>query len=229
MGTPAEFTLPEGLECATPKSLMLHSAYGAKRMRDLADVIIEKGWKTSTYRQVLDHLQQGQCPPEDTLIVSLDDLGTSWLRPDFIDMVDVFIEKGLRLVVGVVVHGPQDPEIWNRLKEWDRLGIEVASHTLDHYILTVLSDEALTEQVSVSYEIICENLGKCPITLILTFGEGGADERIRSAAEEYFFLVGIQGGREFSGSPPYYLGRIPPDNNAQSITINLLENSFGLP
>jgi peptidoglycan/xylan/chitin deacetylase (PgdA/CDA1 family) len=218
--------LPDGLECSTPKSLMLHSAFGSRRMEELAQRIIERGWHTTTYRSMLDDLQQGICPSEDTLIVSLDDLGTSWLRLDFIDMVEVFIKHELVLVLGVVSDGPQDPEIWDLLKTWEEQGMEIASHTMSHYILPLLSDEELTKQVSGSYDIICENLGVCPVTLVLTFGEGGDDPRVIEAAHEYIFMIGIEGGHSFGESLPFYLGRIPPNNDDQSLTLNLLENTF---
>ena len=169
---------------------------------------------------------QGRCPPQDTIVVSLDDVGTSWLRLDFIGMVDVFIEHELVLVIGAVVDGPQNPEIWDLLKTWQSHGIEIASHTLSHYHLPSLTDAALEEQVSGSYQIICENLGRCPITLILTFGDGGDDPRVIEAAHEYIFLVGMQEGRSFGTEVPFYLGRIPPNNDDQNITVNLLENSF---
>jgi hypothetical protein len=218
--------LPDGIDCATPKSLMLHSAFGSRRMEELAQKIIEQGWHTTTYRNMLEDLQQGICPSPDTLIISLDDLGTNWLRLDFIDMVEVFIEYKLVLVLGAVVDGPQDPEIWDLLKTWEKQGLEIASHTKSHYILPLLSDEELAEQVSGSYQIICDNLGVCPVTLILTFGEGGDDPRVIDAAQEYIFIVGIQGGFSFGESPPFYLGRIPPNNEDQNLTLNLLENTF---
>ncbi len=218
--------LSNDLQCATPKSLMLHSAFGARRMEALAQKIIERGWHTTTYRSMLEDLQQGICPSEDSLIVTLDDLGTSWLRLDFIDMVEVFIKHELVLVLGVVVDGPQDPEVWELLKTWREQGMEVASHTKSHYILPLLSDEELNEQVSGSYQIICENLGVCPVTLILTFGEGRDDPRVIKAAHDYIFMVGIQDGLSFGKSPPFYLGRIPPNNEDQSLTLNLLENTF---
>ena len=213
-------------ECLTPKSLMLHSAFGKTRMEALAQEILSQGLETITYRKVLEGLRRGMCPPENGLIVSLDDLGTNWLRLAFIDMVKAFTDKGLVLVVGTVTRGPQTPEIWELFKTWDALDVEVASHTMDHYILTLISDSALEEQVSDSYGIICEQLGKCPVSIILPFGEGGDDPRVVAAASEYSFLVGMQGGRSISGEGPFFVGRIPPDNDDQALTLRLLQNFF---
>jgi peptidoglycan/xylan/chitin deacetylase (PgdA/CDA1 family) len=208
-------------------SLMLHSAYGEKRMRDLAQVIIDNGLQTITYRMMMDGINNGVCPPENAIIVSLDDMGTSWLRPVFKDMIKEFTDKGLVLVAGVVTHSEQDPGIWAYLHQIENLGIEVASHSINHLTFTSISDQALEKEITGSYEMICEHLGTCPITLILPGGHGGDDPRVYDIADgHYAFLVGIQGGRAFSAAPPYYLGRIPPNNDDQVITLTLLENSF---
>ncbi|NIS82724.1 MAG: hypothetical protein GTO14_21560, partial [Anaerolineales bacterium] len=121
--------------CPTPLSLMLHSSYGAQRMHELARQIIRSDLTTSTYRQILEDLKKGDCPDPNTIVVSLDDLGSSWLRPDFKSMIKAFTDRDLVLVVGVIVRGPQDPVIWAYLRGLEAQGIEVASHTIDHYNL----------------------------------------------------------------------------------------------
>ena len=206
---------------------MLHSAYGEIRMRELAQVIIDNGLQTITYRSVMEGINNGVCPPDNAIIVSLDDMGTSWLRPVFKDMIKEFTDRGLVLVAGVVTHSEQDPEIWEYLRQIQALGIEVASHSINHLTLTAISEPAVEEEMIGSYDMICDYLGTCPITFILPGGNGEDDPRIYETASGYYaFIVGIQGGRSFSSVPPYYLGRIPPNNDDQTITLTLLENSF---
>ena len=214
------------IACATPMSLMLHSAFGEERMEALAQAILEHGWQTMTYRDLLPLSQAGECPPERAVIVSIDDLGTDWLRPDFKRMIQAFNEYGLVVVVGVVVHGPQDESIWAYLSQLEALGNEVASHSVDHLNLPLLDAEGLAGQVDGSYDTICLNLGKCPVTLILPFGNIDPEGRILAAANAYSFVVGIPGGHRFAGMPPYYLGRIPPVNESQDQTLASLEASF---
>lgn len=213
-------------DCPTPKSLMLHTAYGARRMEELAQEILAHGLRTRTYQDVIDSLLLGECPGKDTIIISIDDLGTNWLRKDFRDMIQVFLDHNLVLVVGTVVQGPQNSVIWDYLRDLEATRIEVASHTVSHYQLSALTDEAIQEEIAGSYKVICENLAKCPVSIILPFGDGGEDRRVTAAAKEYTFIVGIAGGHSFLGSPPYYVGRIPPDNGDQRLTMRLLENSF---
>ena len=224
--SPAMSSMLEIEHCSTPMTLMLHSSFGSSRMQELADQIQRADLVTMTYRDILEYLLQGQCPPNNAIIVSIDDLGSHWLRNDFKEMIHVFTDRNLVLVVGLIVHGPQNPEIWDYLRELDEMGVEIASHSIDHYNLPQLSYEAIQRQVVGSYEIICEYLGKCPLTLILPFGNIDSDGTILEIAADYTFVVGIQGGRTFNGKPPWYLGRTPPHETNQGITLEMLQNNF---
>jgi len=226
---PAAWRLPLSLDktCATPQSLMLHSVYGAENMAALADAIHEAGLETTTYRAVLEGLRRGQCPPENSVVVSIDDLSTQWIRPGFREMIQVFSDRGMVVVLGVVIQDPQKPAIWEYLRGLERQGHEVASHTMNHLDLPELDEKSLHIELAGSYQVLCENLGRCPVTLVLPFGDLDEDDLIINASADYTFVVGIQGGRSFEGAPPYYLGRIPPDTQDQHITVRLLHNSFG--
>jgi len=224
--SPAMSSMLEIEHCSTPMTLMLHSSFGASRMQELADQIQRSDLVTMTYRGVLEYLLQGQCPPKNAIIVSIDDLGSHWLRNDFKEMIHVFTDRNLALVVGLIVHGPQNPEIWDYLRELDEIGVEIASHSIDHYNLPQLSYEAIQRQVVGSYETICEHLGKCPITFVLPFGNVDSDGTILEIAADYTFVVGIQDGRTFSGKPPWYLGRSPPHETNQGKTLYMLQKYF---
>lgn len=212
--------------CRTPMSLMLHSSFGPDRMRQLAREILARGLETTTYRAVTEVLRGGECPSSNSLIVSLDDFGTDWLRPHFQSMIRVFTDRGLRLVVAVVVHGPQDPDAWAYLRQLEAQGNEVASHTIDHYNLARLEPDDVKRQIEGAHQIICPNLERCPETLILPFGNNDGDGYVQDAAEGYSFIVGIPGGREFGGEAPYYVGRIAPDNSDQRRTLHELAATF---
>lgn len=212
--------------CQTPMSLMLHSSFGTERMQLLAREIIERGLRTTTYREVSEGLRRGECPGWNSIIVSLDDFGTDWLRPHFQSMIHAFTDRDLRLVVAVVVHGPQDDDAWAYLREFEALGNEVANHTIDHYNLARLEENDVERQVKGAHQIICHNLGRCPETLILPFGINDGSGNVRSAAGGYSYIVGIPGGRSFGGKAPYYLGRIGPDNFNQRSTLVELAATF---
>ncbi|GMR11202.1 MAG: hypothetical protein BMS9Abin28_2029 [Anaerolineae bacterium] len=225
---PVEFPFLLESECPTPMSLMLHSGYGPVRMWKLAREIVARGLQTTTYREVAARLESGRCPAEGSLIVSLDDFGTDWLRPYFVTPSEIFADRGLVLVIAAVVGGPQDPDAWAYLRRLEGLGFEVASHGLDHYSLSQIEPERIEEQVAGSYEVICRNLGRCPVTLVLPFGNIDEFGLTYAAARDFTFVVGIPGGRRFGGEPPFYVGRIGPDSTEERATLRALAASFGL-
>ena len=207
--------------CPTPKSLMLHSAFGSKRMVELADAIIVNGLQTMTYKDIVEGLMKGECPDQNTIVVSIDDLGTGWLIPDFREMISAFTERDLVLVLGVITNGPQAPLIWEYYQELDAKGIEIASHSVNHSNLAEIDEMALEEEIMESYRTICENLGTCPVSFILPYG--AYDDRVIVTSEDYTFVVGIAGGLFFGDLIPYYVGRSGPYVYDQQITIERLE------
>ena len=213
-------------KCQTPMSLMLHSSFGTERMRLLAKEILAQSLRTTTYRKITEGLRHGKCPTSNSVIVSLDDFGTDWLRPHFQSMIRAFTDRGLSLVVAINVHGPQDPDAWVYLRHLEELGNEIANHTIDHYNLARLKNDEVRWQVKGAHQIICVNLGNCPETLILPFGINDGNGAVRSAAAGYSYIVGIPGGRSFEGKAPYYLGRIGPDNFDQQSTLRELAATF---
>jgi peptidoglycan/xylan/chitin deacetylase (PgdA/CDA1 family) len=205
---------------------MLHAVFGAENMRALAEAIEAAGLKTTTYRAILEGIRRGQCPPENAVIVSIDDLSAQWIRPGIREMIQVFSDRGMVLVLGVVTQDPPKPAVWDYLRELEHQGHEVASHTMNHLDLPSLDERSLHIELSGSYEVLCDNLERCPVTLILPFGDMDPGDIVMGASTDYTFVAGILGGRSFAGGPPYYLGRIPPDTQDQSLTLRLLRNSY---
>ena len=203
---------------------MLHIAFGAQRMEELAQEIIARNLKTITYHDIIAGLLHGECPAKDTIVVSLDDLGSVWLQPEFPKMVRVFLDHDLKMTVGVVVKGPQASFVWDYFKEIDAQGIEIASHSVNHYNLNDLNNEVQLTEIRDSFAVICEHLGKCPVSFILPYG--AYDQRVLVTSDEYTFIVGIGGGVIFDGETPFYVGRLGPDVYDQASTIQRLEWTF---
>ena len=198
--------------CPTPTSIMLHSADAVYGMKWLVRTIEKNGLQTLTYRQVSSLWKQGLCPPANTILVSLDDLGTGWLRKEFRDMIRVFTDKGFVLTLGVVTgteESPQSETIWDYLKDLDAQGVEIASHSARHSLLEKLNEEDLRFESEESYRILCQRLGRCPVTFILPFGRGSESKRVMSVLkEEYTNIVSIQAPKIF-GTQPLLFKRIP--------------------
>ena len=198
--------------CPTPTSIMLHSADAVYGMKWLVRTIEKNGLQTLTYRQVSSLWKQGLCPPANTILVSLDDLGTSWLRKEFRDMIRVFTDKGFVLTLGVVTgteESPQSETIWDYLKDLDAQGVEIASHSARHSLLEKLNEEDLRFESEESYRMLCQRLGRCPVTFILPFGRGSESKQVMSVLkEEYTNIVSIQAPKVF-GTQPLLFKRIP--------------------
>ncbi|MBS1266528.1 MAG: hypothetical protein MAG795_00495 [Candidatus Woesearchaeota archaeon] len=149
--------------------------------------------------------------------------------PELKRMVQVFLDHNLVLTLGVVTQKPGKQEIWDYYKYLQNQGIEISSHTVNHYNLPVLRQAELEYEIEESYNLICQNTIKCPYTIILPFGNGRHDSRVVQAAGNigYFGIVSIAGENYFGGNTPHTFRRIPPDFSSQARTLNLLKNSFG--
>ncbi len=215
------------LVCSTPPSLMLHANFGLIQMRELADAIQANGLQTFTYRQVADLYDQGLCPPENAILVSLDDLGTRWLRLDFKQMIEIFTDRGLTLTVGVVTGvGSQPEENWAYLKEIDALGIEIASHSARHLNPNKVSQDYIRDDVSLSYNTIAEYLGKPPSTYILPGGNGFDNVfLLQQLQTKYRSVVSIHAPNTYSGELLLFR-RIPPLEGSQFNLPWYLKNNF---
>ena len=217
--------------CPTPKSLMLHSAYGPERMEQLAKEIEKAGLKTITYSQLYDLWDKGKCAPSNTILVSVDDLSGVWLRHTFVEMIDVFIKHNMVLTLGVVTNSydaVQNEHLWEYFKDLDKRGFEIASHSSMHYHLGQVEEKYVESDVNDSYYIICKNLGKCPKTLILPYGDGwDSNIVLKHAKEKYRAIVSIAAGNTYGGDL-FVMRRIPPYNDDQSVTIQLLNDTFYL-
>ena len=198
--------------CPTPTSIMLHSADGVYGMRWLVRTIESKALHTMTYRQVSYLWQKGLCPPENTILVSLDDLGSNWLRQEFKDMIAVFTAKGFVLTLGVVTGTQDDPQnldIWNYYRELETQGVELASHSAMHSLLEKINEEDLRLESEESYYILCEQLGHCPVTFILPFGLGAQNKSVMNVLKErYTNIVSIRAPKVY-GNLPLLFKRIP--------------------
>jgi peptidoglycan/xylan/chitin deacetylase (PgdA/CDA1 family) len=209
--------------CQTPRSLMLHTHFGLQNMRALAEAIDEHDLQTITYRETWELMRAGECPPENAIIVSLDDLSTARVNPTLQKMIETFTDRDLQLVVGVVLRTPYAPDVWEYLQELENSGVEIASHTIDHLNLPTCSDTELFHQISDSYELICSHLGRCPVSLIVPFGSMDTTGRIMHYSHQYVFVVGIAHGLEIGSSRPYYVGRISPSTTSLEATFQVLD------
>jgi hypothetical protein len=219
-------------EYKTPASLMLHGA-DLPQVKELMPKIVEQGYQTITYSNYLELINSGDEIPDNLLLISIDDLNPLLLNNYFKGIIETMLENNMVGTIAIVTSGERSEakeEIWDYYKKLSDAGWELAIHSEDHLNLPLLSDQNLRHQIEEPYNEILEKTGIAPVSLILPFGRGEEDPRIQEICTELNikFIVGIAGGKEFSGTPPFYVGRIAPGNSAEQ-TITYLENSFEKP
>jgi hypothetical protein len=216
-------------ECPTPKSLMLHSWNGVEKTQRLAEAIIGKGWVTYTYSQVYDLWDRGQCVPINVVLVSLDDFYSVYENKILFDMADVFVDYGLVMTLGLITRTDsykQDDKLWEKFRYLEEKGFEIASHSVHHANPYELDIKYLKQELELSYDIICQNLGTCPETYILPYGVGWDYAKLLKVAEPlYRSVVSIVGPSTYSGDL-FVLKRISPGTGSPEDVIETLENSF---
>jgi len=202
----------------TPPTLMLHTKDRWKLVR-IAQWLVENGYTGITYRQLYEVMTSGGNLPARPIILTIDDIGSHYIQPRFLEMADVAEQAGFKGVFGVVTREPlsRKPEIWRVLRELDSRGWEMDSHSNTHSILPSLKADDLREEIVGSAKRLADGIGRPPFALIAPYGnvyERGDrfDLRIFEYAAEVGlkFVVGIAGGRSFDATQPapYYVGRV---------------------
>jgi len=216
-----------------PPSLMLHSK-DLSQLPNLIPLIVNSGYEATTYEQYYKKLLNGE-KPTTPLLISIDDIGITYMNPAFKRIIEIMDKARMVGTLGIVTRGERNEaktDIWKYLAEKQKNGWELAIHTEDHTSLPFLTDRELRFQIKETYEEIANATGKSPNSLILPYGNvnsklGGTDRRIFDVCKELgiWWVVGIPGGKQISGSPPYFAGRVGPGRTEQ-ITMEYLANSF---
>jgi peptidoglycan/xylan/chitin deacetylase (PgdA/CDA1 family) len=208
-------------------------------MKELALLVHEN---VSTYQEFSASIDKGVCPTQ-SLIVSLDDVPTHVYVNVYFDMIKAFNELGYPVVVSVITHSnyTQSDKVWAELRDLSREGlIEVASHTDAHENLAVFSGKNLYDELKKSYDLICKNVGTCPVSLVLPYGSGWGSTTVRTVAKQvgYKLIVSIgapyntdgdgsfRGYFDVSANQPI-VARMSPSFVSQAKTFELLDLTFG--
>jgi peptidoglycan/xylan/chitin deacetylase (PgdA/CDA1 family) len=203
---------------------MLHSWYGVKNTELLAKELIANDLVTYTYSQIYELYDSGKCAPKNAVLISLDDFYSVY-ENKVLDMANVFVDYGLVMTLGLITRTEsykQDLDIWNKLKDLQNNGFEIASHSSDHYNPYDLDERGLRDEIIGSHEIICEYLEKCPETYILPYGAGwDYDILLGIAGEKYRSVVSIAGPSTYGGQF-FVMKRISPGDRTPSETIEYM-------
>lgn len=180
------------------------------------------------------------------LILSIDDVGTDWIRVEHLALFQQLLDRGLPAVVGVQpkLMPEEEPRYWSKLQELNEAGWEIASHSINHPPLTQLNERTAKFEILESCRRIEEVIGTAPITLVPPFGDAASPEDTSPGNKQLYQLAqqagikvvaGIRGGRQRLPQPvrqdldeiygpaalPEYVGRIPPESDSAITLFNL--------
>ncbi len=253
-----------------PPSLMLHSA-NIKFFPELIPLIQDnfftityEDWKAEIKRRnkSIQMISRKLCIEEDILsgftdvqyldklplIISIDDVGTSWIRKEHLDMFEYLDNRCMRAVIGIQPDKriSEYDHYWQILLNLSENGWELATHTITHPPLTRVSKQRVDYEVGESCNRIEEAVGRKPITLIAPFGDSWPPTNYREGNMNLYkscqnfeieYIAGIAAGRTLldldsldevlhhyeMDDIPKYVGRVIPDSNS-NITLERLLN-----
>jgi hypothetical protein len=202
-----------------PPTIMLHSKDRWK-LRNTLVWLDDHGYNGITYQYFAAVLRGEATLPTKAIILTIDDVGTHYIQPDFMAMIDTVTRSGWVGVLGVVTRKTpkENPATWDVLRELVVRGWELDTHTSHHYVLPQIKFEViLRAEIVDSARMLQDGLDQAPSTLVVPFGalrdyeRGGYDERIFSVSADanLDFVVGLNHGRFINTDmPPYYVGRV---------------------
>jgi peptidoglycan/xylan/chitin deacetylase (PgdA/CDA1 family) len=138
------------------------------------DLLRAEGFTTIDLIDFADHLEGGAPLPERPLVLTFDDGHASFHGV----ATGVLARAGYSATVFAITGRVGQPGYctWDELREVERAGHRVGSHTHTHPILTHLDDAATSDELNRSRTVLAAELGH-PVT-ILAYRGGHHDDRV---------------------------------------------------
>lgn len=173
-----------------------------EQMRYLTD----NGYKAVSLAEMVDGLAgRGQLPAKP-VVITFDD----GYRDNLTTALPIMEKYGLRGTVFVIASqvGQADYLTWDEIKEMQRRGTEIGSHTVSHAVLTDITLPEREREVRLSKEMIEDQLGTKVEFLAYPFGQFDASMfDILQQAGYRGACTGLAGQNK-SGVNPYALKRV---------------------
>jgi peptidoglycan/xylan/chitin deacetylase (PgdA/CDA1 family) len=170
-------------------------------------------YRTLTQRELYDALVRGKPLPPKPVLITFDDGYDDVLRV----AAPVLERLRMRATAYVITARSGDwhsPFLsWFELRELERRGVEVASHTVSHRDLRTLDDRELAHELVASRQALERRLGR-PVRW-LAYPFGGHDARVVAAARRAGYLLAVTtiGGVAQDGTRPLELRRLSITSN----------------
>lgn len=170
------------------------------------DYLQENGYTTITLNDFIMACRYGKTLPEKPIILTFDD----GYADNYSEMLPILEAHGMTAVIFVITNQLGKPgylSFW-QLKDLQKRGIEIGSHTADHLPLVTLSGEFLDNQIRIS-KIFLEWNGLDPIGS-MSYPNGVYSPEIIEMlkAENYLSAVTGEAGLNTLETDPYKLKRV---------------------
>lgn len=170
------------------------------------DYLQENGYTTITLNDFIRAQRFGSPLPAKPIILTFDD----GYADNYYEMLPILEAHGMTAVVFVITNelGKSGYLDLEQLKDMQRRGIEIGSHTADHLPLVTLSDDLLANQIRVS-KIFLEWNGLDPIAS-LSYPNGVYNSQIIQMLKDENYLAAVTGeaGLNTLDSDPFTLRRV---------------------
>ena len=168
----------------------------------------QEGYHTITPRQLADYVEYGQSLPDKPIVITFDD----GYMDNYQEAYPLLEKYGFKATFFVIANfvGTSDRYMnWEQLKELNKQGYDIESHTLTHKRLPFQNDDKAKMELVSSKKIIEKKLDKK--VEFLAYPGGEFDQRIedlsRNAGYRAAFTVNF--GRDYKGNDLFQLHRIP--------------------
>ncbi len=171
------------------------------------DYLQEQGYTTISIRDYLRAKKGLLQLPEKPIILTFDD----GYESNYKELLPILEERGLKATIFMVTNdiGKDGYLSWQQLKDMEKRGIEIGSHTANHLPLTGMSLDEAREEVKLSKLLMEWNGMKTIYTLSYPNGKYTTDLEQMLKEEEYLAAVTGDAGLNTFDTDPYQLQRIP--------------------
>jgi peptidoglycan/xylan/chitin deacetylase (PgdA/CDA1 family) len=190
------------------QQMSVSPAIFAAQMKYLSD----RGYHAITIKQLYQHLDARHTgiyvPPLPTrpIVITFDD----GYKTQYYNALPILNQYGFKATFYIIASTPgtADYMTWNMIKQLDKGGMDIESHTWDHKLLTVLSDAALTRELVDAKNELEKRLGH--VVNGFCYPDGGYNTRVINAvaAAGYTNATIVAGGRLESYAKRFTLPRI---------------------
>ena len=170
------------------------------------DYLQEQGYTTISIRDYLRAKKGLLQLPEKPIILTFDD----GYESNYKELLPILEERGLKATIFMVTNdiGKDGYLSWQQLKDREKRGIEIGSHTANHLPLTGRSLDEAREEVKLSKLLMEWNGMKTIYTLSYPNGKYTTDLEQMLKEEEYLAAVTGDAGLNTFDTDPYQLQRI---------------------